>query len=82
MFRNCDLIYFESDNDKDDTVTGYNFDVTTSYKLVCRVTLQETGTLRRVMRLRASENASLPLGHGSPPKSERETNVKGTRPFH
>ncbi|GBP15132.1 hypothetical protein EVAR_11432_1 [Eumeta japonica] len=45
-----------------------HFDVTTSYKLVCRVTLQETAlrSAHVMLTMRASErHASLPLGHGN-----------------
>ncbi|GBP61890.1 hypothetical protein EVAR_97979_1 [Eumeta japonica] len=61
-----------------------SFDVATSYKLVCRVTLQETALLRSryALTMRASErHASFHLAWLAR-LSETDIKVKGTRPFH
>ncbi|GBP81794.1 hypothetical protein EVAR_64495_1 [Eumeta japonica] len=57
-----------------------HFDVTTSYKLVCRVTLQETAlrSARYALTMRASERHAIPSTPGmvSPPKRERQTKIE------
>ncbi|GBP79380.1 hypothetical protein EVAR_61804_1, partial [Eumeta japonica] len=53
---------------RDQAYENLSFDVTTSYKLVCRVTLQELryARSRYAPTMRASErHASLPLGHAA-----------------
>ncbi|GBP11907.1 hypothetical protein EVAR_74537_1 [Eumeta japonica] len=84
-----DIDYESRDGKRDGQVRPANvtsFDVTTSYKLVCRVTLQETVTLRSryALTMRASE-ARVPSTRAWLARlraRETDIKVKGTRPFH